>query len=80
MGLVDNQIVQLGTDPATVAEEILQDMVSPDSELITIYYGEETSKENAEALRDRLAEVYDACDVSVYLGGQPLYYYLIAVE
>ena len=80
MGLVDNRIVQLGKDPAEVAEQMLGDMVTEDSELITIYYGEDTSKEQADALRDRLAETYDACDVSVYLGGQPLYYYLIAVE
>jgi DAK2 domain fusion protein YloV len=80
MGLVDNKIVQLGKDPAEVAEEIMGGMVTDESELITIYYGEETPKEQAEALRDRLSETYNACDVSVYLGGQPLYYYLIAVE
>ncbi len=80
MGLVDNKIVQLGHDPAAVAEEILADMVTEDSELITIYYGEDTPKEQAEALQSRLAESYDFCDVSVYSGGQPLYYYLIAVE
>lgn len=80
MGLVDNRIVQLGHDPAEVAQQILEDMVTEDSELITIYYGEETPKEQADALRDLLAEKYAACDVSVYLGGQPLYYYLIAVE
>jgi len=80
MGLVDNRIVQLGTDPAVVAEEILRGMVTEDSELITIYYGEDTPAEQAEALSERLAEAYPSCDVSVYLGGQPLYYYLIAVE
>ena len=80
MGLVDNRIVQLGSDPSVVAEEILQDMVTEDSELITIYYGEDTTKEQAEALREKLQEKYDFCDVSVYSGGQPLYYYLIAVE
>ena len=80
MGLVDNRIVQLGTDPAVVAEEILGDMVTEDSELITIYYGEDTPVEQAEALSAKLSEAYGSCDVSVYLGGQPLYYYLIAVE
>jgi DAK2 domain fusion protein YloV len=80
MGLVDNRIVQLGADPAAVAEEILRGMVTEDSELITIYYGEDTPAEQAEALSARLAEAYPSCDVSVYLGGQPLYYYLIAVE
>lgn len=80
MGLVDNRIVQLGSDPSVVAEEILQDMVTEDSELITIYYGEDTTKEQAEALRDKLQQNFDFCDVSVYSGGQPLYYYLIAVE
>ena len=80
MGLVDNRIVQLGHDPVAVAEDILLNMVTEDSELITIYYGEDTSKEQADALRDKLAEAFDFCDVSVYSGGQPLYYYLIAVE
>ncbi len=80
MGLVDNRIVQLGHDPAEVARQIMEGMVTEDSELITIYYGEDTPKEEADALRGLLAEKYDFCDVSVYLGGQPLYYYLIAVE
>ena len=55
-------------------------MVSDDSELITIFYGQETSKESAEALKDELQSLYEDCDVALYEGDQPLYYYIISVE
>ena len=55
-------------------------MVTEDKSLITIYYGEDVSEEDAQALLQALSEKYDQCDVDLQRGGQPLYYYLIAVE
>ena len=49
-------------------------------ELISIYYGQETSEEDAEALRERIAEKYPSCDVELQYGGQPIYYYIVSVE
>ena len=80
MGLIDNKISCVGQSVEEVAKESLKDMVSDDSELITIFYGQETSKESAEALRDELQALYEDCDVTLYEGDQPLYYYIISVE
>ena len=80
MGLIDNKISCVGQSVEEVAKESLKDMVSDDSELITIFYGQETSKESAEALKDELQALYEDCDVTLYEGDQPLYYYIISVE
>ena len=80
MAMVDNKLSLLGSDVSQVASDITDTMVTEDSSLITIYYGEDIDEADAQALRDALAEKYADCDVELQMGGQPLYYYLIAVE
>ncbi|MEA5067936.1 MAG: DAK2 domain-containing protein, partial [Christensenellaceae bacterium] len=76
MALVDNRIALLGQSVDEVAVEVLSTMVTDDTEMISIYHGEDISEEQAAALEARLNEAYGHCDVAVYKGGQPLYYYL----
>ena len=80
MAMVDNKLSLLGSDVSQVARDITATMVTEDSALITIYYGEEIAEADARALCDALAAAYPDCDVDLQRGGQPLYYYLIAVE
>ena len=80
MALVDNHIEMLGSDVTQIAQDVLEEMVNEETELISIYYGEEISEESATKLSDIIQEQYPTCDVSLSYGGQPLYYYLIAVE
>ena len=80
MGLVDNKISRLGHDVAEVAKEAVEEMVTDDSELITIFYGQDVDAAAAEALHAEMEEKYNMCDVSLHPGGQPLYYYIISVE
>ena len=80
MGLIDNKLHELGHDVREVAERLTEEMVTEDKSLITIYYGEDVTEEDAQTLLQALAEKYDQCDVDLQNGGQPLYYYLIAVE
>ena len=63
-----------------VACELMREIVTEDDGLITLYYGQDTAEEDAQALAEELEEQYPDCDVEVQFGGQPLYYYLIAVE
>ena len=63
-----------------VAMELLKAIVTEDDGLITVYYGADTKEEDAEALGAEIEELYPDCDVEVHAGGQPLYYYLLAVE
>ena len=80
MGMIDNKLSVLGSEVHQVGLDIAEKMVSEDTDLITIYYGSDVSEEDAQKLCDALAEKYDDCDVELQYGGQPLYYYLIAVE
>ena len=80
MGLQDNKVTKLGDNPNQVAVDVLHDMANDDTVLITIYYGCDTGAEDAEKLQATIAQEYEMCDVELHYGGQPLYYYLIAVE
>ncbi len=80
MGMIDNKLSVLGSEIAQVGMDVTEKMVNEDSALITVYYGQDIDESEAQALRDALAEKYTDCDVELQLGGQPLYYYLIAVE
>ena len=80
MGLIDNKLHHLGHDVREVAEQLTEEMVTEDKSLITIYYGEDVAEEDAQMLLAALSEKYSQCDVDLQHGGQPLYYYLIAVE
>ena len=80
MGLDDSTIRAVGDSVEDTAYELLVNMIDEDSELITLYYGEETSEEEAEALASRVTESYPDVEVEVHSGNQPIYYYVISVE
>ena len=80
MGLLDNKLTILGSEVKQVALDMTETMVNEDSALITVYYGSDVTEEEAQALTDEIEAKYSDCDVSMQYGGQPLYYYLIAVE
>jgi DAK2 domain fusion protein YloV len=80
MAMIDNKLSVLGNNIPKVCMDVSEKMVSGDSSLITIYYGQDIAEEDAQALRQALAEKYPDCDVDLQAGGQPLYYYLIAVQ
>ncbi len=80
MGLGDHGILAVGTDVKAVARETVDCMMHEDAELISLYYGEDFSQEEAEALAEELEDAYPSCDIEVNDGGQPIYYCLISVE
>ena len=80
MGIGDKTILSVGSDIADVTYELLESLMDEDSELISLYYGAETSEEDAEALADRVMEAHPDVDVEVHQGGQPIYYYVLSVE
>ena len=80
MGIGDAGLLAVGRDRLQVAEEMVAEMVDEESEIISVYYGEDVSEEDAEALSDSLTEKYPECEVELNQGGQPIYYYLISVE
>jgi len=80
MGIGDAGILAVGPQMNDVIYSMVDEMIDEDSELISIYYGEEISEEAAQEICDTISEKYDSCDVELQYGGQPIYYYIISVE
>lgn len=80
LGLVEGKIKEVGEDKKVVAGKVLEDMIDDESELITVYYGEDVSDEDANEFEVELKEKYEDLDIQFYKGNQPLYYFLISVE
>ncbi len=80
IGIFAGEIVVKGKEVSEVTKALLEKMVDEDSELISIYRGEEVDEDTADALAEALEDEFEDCDVEVNDGGQPLYYYIVSVE
>lgn len=80
MGIGDSGILAVGTSVEETTKEMLAHLVTEDSELISLYYGEEVSEEEADRFTEELEEIYPDVDVDTHFGGQPIYYYVVSVE
>lgn len=80
MGIGDKTILAVGTDMNTVTIEMLEKMIDEDSEMVSIYFGSDSSEEEAEVILEAIEEKYPDVDVEINDGGQPIYYYVISVE
>lgn len=80
MGIDDNGIAAVGTDLNQTALELIAGMVDDDTEIISIYYGENVKAEDAEVFKEQVAERFPDVDLEMYEGGQPVYYYLLSAE
>ncbi len=81
MGLGDHStLLSVGDDADTVAADMIDAMVDEETELISIYYGEEIDEEKATRLERTIADRYPDLDVEAHYGGQPIYYYIISAE
>ena len=79
MGLDNKKILATGKNVSDVTLELIEKLRS-DEEIITLYYGQDVSEEDAELLVKEIQEKYPDCDVELHYGGQPIYYYYIALE
>ena len=80
LGMVDGKIVVSNPDMMETLEETFAHMLNEDSEIVTIYVGEDGSEELANELAQALAEKYEDVEVEIHQGGQPVYPYLFSVE
>ena len=80
MGIGDDGILAVGADVEHVVLHMLDKMIDEDSELVSLYYGEKYSAEDASALAEMIEEKYPDIEVEVNYGGQPLYYVILSVE
>lgn len=88
MHIKEGSIIGLNNGQVTVncdaTEEaailLMEQIVTEDDGLITVYYGDQTEKSDAQKVRDKLEELYPDCDVEMHRGGQQLYFYILSVE
>lgn len=80
IGLSDKDILSAGSDINDVSKELIDKLMNVDMSIITLMYGDDISVETANALAEVLAESYPDIDIEVIHGGQPLYYYIFAIE
>lgn len=80
MGLDGKTILSVGNSISDVTIELAKKLIDEDSELVSLYYGEDVSSEDAQAVADAISKENPDIDVEVNSGGQPIYYYLLSVE
>lgn len=79
MGIFGKDIVVSCPDCLEASKALVDKMVDEDSELVTLIYGKEATKEQAQALADYIEETSDA-EVEIYDGKQPVYSFILGVE
>ena len=80
MGIGDKTILSVGADKKEVTMDMIDQMIDEDSALVSIYYGDEATEEEAMEFSDQITEKYPDVEVEVNPGGQPIYYYIVSVE
>lgn len=80
MAIGDDGILAVGEDLEATTIESIDTMVDEDSGMISVYYGDEVSEEDANKLAEKLQEKFPDVEVECYMGGQPVYYYITSVE
>ena len=80
LGLGDKGLAAVGTDMNTTLIDMLDTFVNDDSELISVYYGQDIKEDDANELVSQIEEKFDGVDVELQYGGQPVYYYIVSVE
>ena len=80
IGLSGKQILSCEKNVSDATINLIKKMVNEDSEIISLFYGEDVEEQEANKIVEKLSEEFEDIDVELYYGGQPIYYYLISVE
>lgn len=80
IGLVDGRLCTSGSDLAAVLTAVLTAMEMEDRELLSLYYGEDVSEEEASDLAEQIEAQYEDVEIELLPGGQPYYFYILGAE
>ena len=80
IGMGNGDIKAVGKELLEVSEKLLLELVTEEDEIVTVYSGQDISEEDAKIFVKHLKQLFPHCEVELYDGGQPLYYYLFSVE
>lgn len=80
IAIANGELTSSGENILEVMKKLIDSMVKEDSEIVTLYYGNDVTKEDAGEVEKYILEKYEDAEVNIYYGGQPIYYYIISVE
>ncbi len=80
LGLFNDELVSVGVEDDAVALEVLAQIDAATREIVTIYFGQDSSAERAEILAKKIKRLYPDMEVELHDGGQPYYHYIISLE
>lgn len=80
LGVADGTIIEVGKSVDSVTLAALEKLIDEDSEIVTLYYGEDVTEDSANDMAEKLMSKFDHIEVDVHQGSQPLYYYIASVE
>ena len=80
IGLNNKRILAKGDNIESATLSLIKALKTPEHEIITLYYGEGVTEDDANALVEKVNETFPECDVDVHFGGQPVYYYMVSLE
>jgi hypothetical protein len=80
MGLVNDELMSVGQTYDEVTLGVLGKIDMAQGEIMTIYFGQDSSAEQAEALAGKIKALYPELEIEVHEGGQPYYPYILSLE
>lgn len=80
MGISGSDILNTGAQVMSTTVELINKLIDEDTELVTLYYGNDTTEDEARLIADKVTEEHPDIEVEVHFGGQPVYYYYLSVE
>lgn len=80
MGIQDGEIKAVGVQVMATTVELIDTLIDDDTELVTLYYGKDTTEDEANLIADNIRRNHPYVEVEVHYGGQPVYYYYLSVE
>jgi hypothetical protein len=80
MGIGEKTILSVGSEISDTVLDLISQLVTEDAGLISLYYGQDVAKEEADAVAQHIQEQYPDVELEVEYGGQPIYYYIVSVE
>ena len=80
IGIAAKDIISSGKTVYDVVTDTVDKLMDEDISLVTLFYGEDVSEEDAEVVREAIEEKYPDIDIDVIEGDQPIYYYIISLE
>ena len=80
IGLDSKNIIAKGEDVSGVTEDVVEKLINENIMSITLFYGQDVQKAEAELLAEKISSKHPDIEVDFHYGGQPLYYYMISLE